>query len=55
MNRFNSMVHVQHFDAQNSDRKKFFEKKRSLQLFQTHATLQNILKYQQGKLNLILT
>ena len=46
MNRFNALVNVQHFDAQNCNtRKKKRKKTYSLQLFETSATLQNILKY----------
>ena len=44
MNRFNALVNVQHFDAQNSNtRKKKRNKTCSLQLFETSATLQKIL------------
>ena len=54
MNRFSSLVDVQHFDAQNFVKRKT-KKTCSLELFGTCAALQNILKNQQAKFNLILT
>lgn len=48
LNRFNFLKHVQHLDAHNYNEKNEEEKKKekifSLQLFRTHATLENILK-----------
>ena len=45
MKRWNSLKHIQHFDAFHSNQTKEKEKKRknifSLQLFGTHATLQD--------------
>ena len=52
MNRFNSSVDVQHFDAQNSVKRK--KRTCSLQLFGTSAAVQNIFKNQQAKFNLKL-
>ena len=48
MKRWNSLKHMQHFDAFHSNQTKEKEKKRknifSLQLFGTHATLQDTLE-----------
>ena len=52
MNKFNSLIDVQHFDAQNSVKRK----KKNMQFAKkNYATLQNILKNQRADFNLILT
>ena len=50
MNKFNFLVVVQHFDAQNS-----VKRKKKKHVVYNYATFQNILKNQRAEFNLILT
>ena len=50
MNKFNSLVDVQHFDAQNT-----VQRKKKKHAVYNYATFPNILKNQRAEFNLILT